>query len=165
MLWWSIPAGKRPTVSGQAGGCNELDISNDAAPRVDSSFSLNNGGITSTVNVKDHIQQIESAIQNSLVKSPPVSDLLKRREAPRAGAKCVDIRPSSRSDPINKRGDTSIITSTMFVQRPKDSRLDELISPPILQTEPQVSQNPVSIPLPEKPPLAETQTDAPVKGV
>lgn len=147
------------------GGCNELDSSNRAAPRVDSSFSVNNNEITSTVNVKDHIQQIESVIQNSLVKSPPVSDIPKRREAPRAGAKCVDVRASSRSDSDNKRGDTSIITSTMFVQRPKDCRLDELISPPKLQMEPQVSQNPVSIPPTEKPPLADISTDAPIKGV
>jgi hypothetical protein len=146
------------------GGCNELDSSNVATPRVDSSFSLNSNGITSTVNVKDHIQQIESVIQNSLVKSPPISDLSKRREAPRVGAKCVDVRPSSRSDLDNKRGDTSIITSTIYIQRPKDSRVDDLISPQKLQTESQVSQNPVSVP-PEKPPLPETPTDAPVKGV
>jgi len=162
MLRWPIRAGKRLTITGQVVlGCNELDSSNVAAPRVDSSFSLINNGIASTVNVKDHIQQIESAIQNSLVKSPPVSDLPKRL---RAGAKCVDVRLSSRSDP-EKRGDTSIITSTMYVQRPKDSRLDELISPSISQTEPQVSQNLVSIPPTGKTPLAETPTDAPIKGL
>src|SRR4051794_28995273 len=100
----------------QAVGSCEFESCNVVAKRVDSSFSSSNSGITSSVNVKDHIQQIESAIQNSLVKSPPVSDLPKRRESLRAAPKCVDVRPTPRSDQDNKRGDTSIITSTMFIQ-------------------------------------------------
>lgn len=161
MLWWFI----LKTGAEQAVGSCEFESSNNVvAKRVDSSFSSNSSGITSSVNVKDHIQQIESAIQNSLGKSPPVSDLPKRRDSLRAAPKCV---PTLRSDQDNKRGDTSIITSTMFIQRPKDSRMEELLSPvPKLPTpEPQVLQEPVSIPPADKPVVAESPVEAPVKGV
>lgn len=160
MLWWFILGGTEQAV----GSC-EFESCNVVAKRVDSSSSSSNSGITSSVNVKDQIQQIESAIQNSLVKSPPTSDLPKRRESSlRAAPKCVDVRPTPRSDQDNKRGDTSIITSTMFIQRPKDSRMEELISP---TPEPQVVQEPVSIPPADKPVLADSppKAEAPIKGV
>jgi hypothetical protein len=164
--------------------CNERDSPNLGASTVNPSLSLNDNGNTSSINenspssvsgnsssvnenspsfvsgnsssvrVKDQIKQIESAIQNSVAKGPSISDVAKRREAPRTGAKCA-----------GDRRDTSVITSTMFVQRPKDCRLEGLIATPKLLVEPQAAQNSVSISLTEKPPVTATPTDAPVKGV
>ena len=142
------------SVSGNTSSANGNTSSVDGNTSSGDGHKSSANGYTSSVRVKDHIQQIENAIQSSLVKGPSISDLAKRRVAPRAGAKCAS----------DKR-DTSIITSTMFIQRPKDCKLDGLISPPKLLGEPQAAQNPVSSIPTGKPQSAETPTDAPVKGV
>lgn len=162
-------AGKRVTIASQGPGGRHGFGSPDLGPSSEASstsVSQKTNEITGGVNVKDHIQQLESLIQNSLSSGSSFSDHAKRRDASHAVVKRTELEssPNFSVNSDEKLGDKPK-TSSMHVQRALVSRLDGSSSPTKLAMKPQASQMPVSVNLPESQVPAETSTNAPIKGV
>ncbi|XP_073396046.1 uncharacterized protein [Physcomitrium patens] len=161
--------GKRVTIASQGPGGRHGFGSPDLAPSSEASstsVSQKTNEITGGVNVKDHIQQLESLIQNSLSSGSSFSDHAKRRDASHAVVKRTELEssPNFSVNSDEKLGDKPK-TSSMHVQRALVSRLDGSSSPTKLAMKPQASQMPVSVNLPESQVPAETSTNAPIKDI